>query len=68
MRWSESQTRKEIIDQRLLKAGWNVNAPSKVTEELDIPFLDQRRLSSKGIEQFFFESYNHYLRKISNQS
>jgi type I restriction enzyme R subunit len=33
---SESQTRKEIIDQRLLKAGWDVNDPSHVTEELDI--------------------------------
>jgi len=33
-----------------------------------IPFLDQTRLSSQGIVQFFQESYNHYLRKISNQS
>lgn len=33
---SEAHTRKEIIDQRLLKAGWNINDPSQVTEELDI--------------------------------
>lgn len=25
---NEEQTRKEIIDQRLLRAGWDVNAPS----------------------------------------
>jgi type I restriction enzyme R subunit len=33
---SEARTRKEIIDIRLSKAGWNVNDPSQVTEELDI--------------------------------
>ena len=33
-----------------------------------IPFLDHGRLSSQGIEQFFLESYNHYLKKISDQS
>ena len=33
---SEAQTRKEIIDIRLAKAGWNVNDPSQVSEELDI--------------------------------
>lgn len=33
-----------------------------------IPFLDHGRLSSQGVEQFFLESYNHYLRKRSNQS
>jgi type I site-specific restriction endonuclease len=30
------RTRKEIIDICLSKAGWNVNDPSQVTEELDI--------------------------------
>ncbi|PIR55634.1 restriction endonuclease subunit R [Candidatus Peregrinibacteria bacterium CG10_big_fil_rev_8_21_14_0_10_36_19] len=33
---NEAKTRKEIIDLRLLKAGWDVNNPSKVTSELDI--------------------------------
>mgnify|MGYP001560745391 FL=1 len=33
---SEAKTRQEIIDKRLLKAGWNVNNPSQVTSELDI--------------------------------
>ncbi len=33
---TEAQTRQEIIDQRLEKAGWNVNDPSQVTAELDI--------------------------------
>ena len=36
MSLSEAQTRKEIIDIRLSKAGWNVNDPSQMTEELDI--------------------------------
>ena len=36
MSLSEAQTRKEIIDLRLSKAGWNINDPSQVTEELDI--------------------------------
>lgn len=42
MSLSESQTRKEIIDVRLSKAGWNVNDPSQVTEELDI-ITDQKK-------------------------
>jgi len=33
---TEAKTRKEIIDKRLLKAGWDVNNPSQVTSELDI--------------------------------
>jgi type I restriction enzyme R subunit len=33
---TESQTRQEIIDKRLLKAGWNVAEPSQVSSELDI--------------------------------
>jgi|WetSurMetagenome_2_1015567.scaffolds.fasta_scaffold25470_2 type I restriction enzyme, R subunit len=33
---NEAQTRQQIIDKRLEKAGWNVNDPSQVTAELDI--------------------------------
>jgi len=33
---TEAKTRQEIIDLRLLKAGWDVNNPSQVTSELDI--------------------------------
>lgn len=33
---SEAQTRQEIIDKRLARAGWNVNNPAQVTAELDI--------------------------------
>ncbi|MFC2080868.1 DEAD/DEAH box helicase family protein [Bacteroidota bacterium] len=36
MPYSEEDTRQEIIDKRLAKAGWNVNDPSQVTQELDI--------------------------------
>lgn len=33
---TEAQTRQEIIDERLAKAGWDVKNPSQVTSELDI--------------------------------
>ena len=33
---NEAKTRQQIIDKRLLKAGWNVKNPSQVTSELDI--------------------------------
>ena len=33
---TEAQTRQEIIDGRLAKAGWKVNDPAQVTSELDI--------------------------------
>jgi len=33
---NEQQTRQEIIDKLLKRAGWNVNDPSQVTQELDI--------------------------------
>jgi len=36
MNMNEAKTRQEIIDLRLLKAGWDVNNPSQVTSELDI--------------------------------
>ena len=33
---NEAKTRQEIIDKRLLNAGWDVKNPSQVTSELDI--------------------------------
>ncbi len=33
---NEAKTRQQIIDKRLLKAGWDVDNPSQVTSELDI--------------------------------
>lgn len=36
MNISEAKTRQDIIDKRLLKAGWDVNNPSQVSSELDI--------------------------------
>ena len=33
---NEARTRQDIIDKRLLQAGWDVNNPSQVTSELDI--------------------------------
>ena len=34
--YSEADTRQQIIDQRLRLAGWNVDDPSQVIQELDI--------------------------------
>ena len=36
MEINEAKTRQEIIDKRLLKSGWDVNDPSRVTSELNI--------------------------------
>ncbi|HVW67101.1 MAG TPA: DEAD/DEAH box helicase family protein [Candidatus Peribacteraceae bacterium] len=36
MNESEAKTRREIIDKRLLKAGWDINDPTKVLTEMDI--------------------------------
>ena len=36
MSLSEAQTRQQITDKRLAKAGWNVKDPAQVCEELDI--------------------------------
>ena len=33
---SEAQTRSELIDQQLAKAGWDVKDPTQVVEEFDI--------------------------------
>jgi len=38
---SEAQTRREIIDKRLMKAGWDINNPQQVTLELDIWLKNQ---------------------------
>ena len=37
MNLSETQTRQDIIDGKLLDAGWDVNDPTKVTSEYFIP-------------------------------
>lgn len=34
---SEAQTRTELIDRQLAQSGWNVNDPTQVVEEYDIP-------------------------------
>jgi len=36
MDMNESETRQQIIDQKLKLAGWNVSDPSQVIQELDI--------------------------------
>jgi len=33
---TEQQTRKELIDAALVKAGWNLNDPGQVVQEYDI--------------------------------
>ncbi len=41
--YSESDTRQQIIDHRLRLAGWDVNDPSQVIQELDIYVGDEGR-------------------------
>ena len=41
--YSEAQTRQQVIDRRLALAGWNVDDPSQVTEELDIDLTGKRK-------------------------
>ena len=48
MKLNETETRQQIIDKRLAKAGWNVKDPSEVTEELDIG-VNQKRFASPFI-------------------
>ncbi len=40
---SEAQTRRQIIDQRLHLAGWDVDDPTQVTQELDIDLTSGSR-------------------------
>lgn len=43
----EAQTRREIIDRNLALAGWNVDDPSHVTQELDIDLSAAGRPKAK---------------------
>ena len=36
MTFTEAETRRRLIDEKLRLAGWNVNDPSQVIQELDI--------------------------------
>ena len=40
MTLTEAQTRQKLIDEKLGFAGWNVNDPSQVTQELDIDLVE----------------------------
>ena len=44
---TEQETRQQIIDKHLKKAGWDVKDPSQVTEELDI-VIDQQKAAEPG--------------------
>jgi predicted type IV restriction endonuclease len=48
---TEAKTRQDIIDKRLLKAGWKVDEPSQVTSELDI-WVGLPTCNSRGKEDF----------------
>jgi type I site-specific restriction endonuclease len=55
---SEAQTRKEIIDIRLAKAGWNVNDLSQVSEELDI--IADLKKAEDPLEKYAGHLYSDY--------
>lgn len=56
---SEAQTRRDIIDKRLKKAGWDVSEPAQVTTELDIWVG-----LPEGISEYFWDTERDPPRKI----
>jgi type I restriction enzyme R subunit len=46
----EAETRQQLIDKRLLEAGWDVNLPHMVTEELAIAAHTSDRVSRPGVK------------------
>ncbi len=55
---TEKDTRQQIIDKRLKKAGWDVKDPSQVTEELDI-VVDQQK-AAEPAERYAGHQYADY--------
>lgn len=54
---NEKRTRKDIIDKRLLQAGWNVSDPSQVTQEFDI----QLNTVEQPISPYSGHQYSDYV-------
>jgi len=51
--YSERDTRRQIIDRRLLLAGWDVRDPSQVTQELDILVSPERPVAVRSPEDIY---------------
>jgi len=58
--YSEAETRQEIIDKRLNKAGWKVKDPLMVTEELDIYLGDGMKLDEKPVDKYKDHLFSDY--------
>lgn len=57
---TEKQTRKQIIDKRLLAAGWKVNDPTQVIEEFDIR-VDSPHLVSEPESPYSGHQFSDYV-------
>lgn len=60
MNRTEAETRREIIDQNLLKAGWNITDPSQVSLEFDI-YLGQGQVEEEFRTEFTDHQFVDYL-------
>lgn len=57
---NEAQTRREIIDKRLEKAGWNVNDPSQVVPELDLFIGIPDTLHDRAVNEYTGHQFVDY--------
>lgn len=48
---TEAQTRREIIDKNLEKAGWKINDPSSISLEFDI-YLGKSAIEEQSRDEF----------------
>lgn len=58
---NEAQTRQQIIDKRLLQAGWDVNNPSQVTSELDIWIGIPEDLAPENVTEYSGHQFADYV-------
>lgn len=57
---NEAQTRREIIDKRLEKAGWNINDPSQVVPELDLFIGMPDTLADRAVNEYTGHQFVDY--------
>ncbi len=57
---NEAQTRRDIIDRRLEKSGWNVNDPNQVVPELDIWLGLPTELADRNVTEYTGHQFADY--------
>ena len=61
---TEKLTRKEIIDNRLKDAGWNVNDRSQVVEEFNI--VVDKDMVAEGLTPYAGKQFSDYVLLVEN--